>query len=94
MPGAVRSNDSCSGHGCWSARPPNTFSFNVLINGLGAVRMSDVWTLHCCWFICHTGTSTSASMTVMVNGLGAVRVGDSIDCGSTAVNGSMDVIIG
>lgn len=36
----------------------------------------------------------SASGNVIINGKGAVRIGDAVDCGSTSMGASPNVIIG
>lgn len=92
--GAVRLGDLCSGHGCWPARPNTAASQNVFVNGLGWHRLGDAWAEHCCYDDCHGGSAASGSQTVFVNGLPACRIGDAVSCGSTMVNGSINVFCG
>lgn len=47
MPGCVRENDVCSGHGCYPPRPNSSWSPNVFYNGLAAHRVDDSWEAHC-----------------------------------------------
>lgn len=46
MPPLVRLGDICSGHGCWPPRPCIMGSPNVLVNGLPAHRLGDLWGIH------------------------------------------------
>jgi uncharacterized Zn-binding protein involved in type VI secretion len=98
MPGATRKNiDASTGHGCYIPRPntPNG-SPDVIINGQGAVRISDAWPVHVCPSIpdSHGATQSGGSSTVIVNGLGLARIGDSLSCGDASAAGSSDVIAG
>lgn len=93
MPSAVRLGDSTTGHGCW---PPTTLasaSSNVIINGIGAVKVGDSIVPHCCPSGCHGGTQSSGSPNVMTNGNAQARIGDSISCGDSNAAGSPNVII-
>lgn len=92
MPGASRIGDICSGHGPWPPRPIVSGSGDVLINGIGAARLSDALPSHCSPAGCHPGTVAVGSSTVFVNGLPLARIGDAVDCGSTIASGSGDVI--
>lgn len=90
MPAQNRLGDSCTGHpvGC-PPRPAVGASPNVIVNGKGAVRLSDPYAVHCG----HPGSVASGSPNVIVNGLQTARVGDPIDCGSSIAQGSPDVFI-
>lgn len=92
MPGVVRLGDLCSGHGCYSSRVNNSSSTNVYVNSIGAHRVTDTWIVHCCEGVCHDGVTIEGSPNVYVNSLPVARIGDSIDCGSTCLEGSTDVI--
>lgn len=94
MPGAVRINDVCSGHGCFPPRRVLTGSSDVLVNGRGAVVLGSEWEEHRCGRNRHTGTSIGGSATVFVNGKPKVRAGDPISCGSFATSSSSDVLVG
>ncbi len=96
MPGVVRLNDKCSGHGCWPPRPNNQASADVLVNGKGWHRVGDHWMAHTCPLIPETHDSVAAtgSGTVFVNGKSACRIGDAVACGSTMVEGSGNVFAG
>jgi uncharacterized Zn-binding protein involved in type VI secretion len=95
--GVVRVGDLSTGHGCFPEQQAVQGSTNVLVNGKGVVRLGDLWATHCCTSDpsqCHDGVSSGASSTVFVNGQPVVRVGDPISCGSTAMQGSTNVISG
>jgi len=94
MPGAVRLNDVCTGHGCYGSRGNISASPNVFVNSRGAHRVGDSWDSHGC-AVCpdHGGSQASGSPNVFVNGMPLARIGDSIDCGSTNSSGSGDVIV-
>jgi len=98
MPGVSRINiDASTGHGCYVPRPntPNGSS-DVIINGQGALRVTDAWPVHVCPSIpdSHGGSQSGGSSTVFVNGLALARIGDSISCGDACAAGSPDVICG
>ncbi len=94
MPGAVRLNDTCTGHGCFPSRPNAVASGNVFVNSRGSHRVSDAWKFHGCG-VCvpHDATQASGSPNVFVNGKAHARIGDAIDCGSSNSTGSGNVII-
>jgi uncharacterized Zn-binding protein involved in type VI secretion len=94
MPGAVRLNDLGTKHGCFPERGNISASSNVFINGRGAHRVGDAWSSHGCE-ICppHGGSQASGSPNVYVNGSALARIGDSIDCGSSNMSGSKNVIV-
>ena len=79
-------------------------STNVLINGIGAVRVGDIMAAHPDGLPCtptpipHSPALSTGSATVFINGLPAGRVGDLYDTGTpfvhTIVSGSPDVFIG
>lgn len=105
MPGASRINDMsfCPAdvHGCPScphqvSGPALNGSADVLINGLGALRVGDSG-LHvgCCGP--NTWKAVAGSKTVFINGRPAHRIGDGdAHCGGVGfmVSGSVDVIVG
>ena len=95
MAGAVRKNDMGTGHGCYPARPNIEASDDVIINNKGAHRLGDAWPVHGCPAPCvpHPGVLSSASTTVFTNGKGQGRIGDSVNCGSSAAEGSSNVFI-
>lgn len=94
MPGAVRLNDACTGHACYSSRNNVVASSDVHINSRGAHRVGDAWAAHGC-AVCppHGATQSSGSPTVFVNNSPLARIGDAIDCGSANMSGSSDVIV-
>lgn len=97
MPGAVRLGDMSTGHAhCYEARPNIEASSDVLINGQGAHRVGDAWTVHgaCNDHSPHDGVAIGGSGSVFVNGKPLCRIGDSISCGDTMATGSGDVIVG
>lgn len=89
MANAVRYSDLCSGHDSHPPRPNIEASPDVLVDGLGSVRVGDAWAKHP-----HGGVSSGGSNTVFINNQNAVRVGDPISCGSVAAQGSQTVMIG
>lgn len=91
MPSSVRFSDKTTGHGCWPSTILISASANVIINGLGSVRISDNILPHCC-VSCHSGIQSSGSPNTYVNGLPMARVGDSISCGDSNAEGSPNVI--
>ncbi|AEO93380.1 PAAR motif of membran proteins [Bacillus phage G] len=94
MPGAVRLNDTCSGHDDFGSRPNNQASTDVFVNGRGAHRQGDSWAVHCNPVpSCHGGNAANGSPNVFVNGKPMCRIGDSVNCGSTMVNGSSNVFV-
>jgi len=93
MSGVARLGDTCTGHGCWPARPNDIASEDVFVNGIGAHRQSDHWVSHCCE-TCHDSILASGSSTVFVNGLQMARIGDPVACGSAIATGSTNVICG
>jgi len=96
MPGAVRLNDFCTGHGCYGSRKNIVASNNVFINGLdrGAHRAADTWDDHGCP-VCveHGGATQAGSPNVYVNSMELARIGDPVDCGSKCMSGSRNVIV-
>lgn len=92
MPSAVRLGDRTTGHGCWPPTQLASASSNVIINGIGAVRLGDNIVPHCC-VSCHDGVQSSASPNVIVNGNVIARVGDNISCGDSNAEGSPNVIV-
>ena len=93
MPSAVRLGDKTTGHSCWPPTTLATASSNVIINGIGSVRISDNIVPHCCPAGCHGGQQSSGSPNVNVNGNPIARVGDNISCGDSNAQGSPNVII-
>lgn len=89
MPAAVRLGDYCTGHGKAGPRPNLTASSDVLINGIGAHRVGDIWSYH----KGHLGVQATGSPNVFVNGFALARVSDNINCGSKNARGSTNVIV-
>lgn len=100
MPEAVRLGDIQSGHACHY--PPTnaiTGSQDVLINGLPAVRVGDLYACHgcgCCLIPVlpvHKVIQCGGSPSVFINGRPAARIGDPTACGGIAITGSCDVLM-
>lgn len=92
---ACRLGDTGMGHGCFPSTNTTSASSNVIINGLGACRISDSLAPHGCPDVPPHGRNiASGSSTVMINGLGSARVLDSISCGGFMIEGSPDVLAG
>ena len=95
MPAATRQNDNCTAHDACAPVPLVTFSPNVIINGLGAGRQTDLYSTHGC--VAHPGHQdviVAGSSKVDINGLPAARVGDAVSIGGAVQDGSPNVIIG
>ena len=92
MPAIVRDGDICSGHGCWPPRPNATCSHKFYVEGKGAVRVADMWQVHCCES-CHPGNQASGSHKMFIQGKAAARIGDTIDCGSSNMTGSSKMFV-
>lgn len=88
MPAICRVGDMSAGHGCWPARPADSGSPNVFINGVAAHRLGDHWPTHCCIPSCHDGVLSEGSPNVFVNRLALGRIGDNISCGDIVAQGS------
>ena len=91
MPAIVRLGDESTGHGCFPARPNDTASTDVFINGRGVHRVGDHWITHCCGPSCHDGNEATGSPNVFVNGKAVARIGDTISCGDFDATGSPNV---
>ena len=95
MPAATRQNDNCTGHDACPPVPLVTYSPNVIINGLGAGRQTDLYSTYGC--VAHPGHQdviVAGSSKVDINGLPAARVGDAVSIGGAVQDGSPNVIIG
>lgn len=84
----------CSGHQCWPPRNNTEASTDVLVNGLGVIRVGDPWNVHICDENVHAGAVAAGSGSVFVNGQPVARIGDAINCGSIIAEGSTDVFAG
>lgn len=91
---AGRIDDISSGHSCFPPRPCVTGSSNVIINSRQAMRVGDLFKVHCCGKKCHEGNLAEGSSTVFINGQQAGRIGDPVSCGDSVMTGSSDVFIG
>ena len=93
MSAATRLGDKTIGH-CFFPTPSIQASFNVFINGRGAVRIGDSYLPHRCGKKVHQGKLARGSRKVFINGRAAGRVGDQLSCGDTVAVGSTNVFIG
>lgn len=98
---ASRLGDKTTGHNPYPPRPSKEASTNVLINGIGAVRVGDEFEPHGKPGGRHASASDykhvaeEGSATVFVNGKAAVRIGDPVDRDGDAIAaGSANVFIG
>jgi len=95
MPAAARRGDAGVPH-C-SSYTIATASADVIINGRGAARVSDVSTAHlrparrCPG---HVAPIVTGSSSVIINGLAAATVGSKLAGCTSVATGSADVIIG
>ena len=90
----VRLGDICTGHFCFPPRTSITASTNVFINGKGAVRFGDAWSVHVCDTSFHAGVQIGGSETVNVNNRKLARIADAINCGSFCAMGSTNTFAG
>jgi len=96
MPAVARGNSRdtvTTNHGCASTTTTQACSSNVIINGIGVHRDTDLNTTHTipCGSSCcpHTRPIVVASSNVIANGLGVARVGDPYSgCGQVATGSS------
>lgn len=92
---ATRLGDNCTGHDACAPQPLVTASDNVLINGLGTGRVTDLYASHgCIVHGAHQDSINNGSGTVFINGLPAARIGDAVSIGGEVAQGSPNVIIG
>jgi uncharacterized Zn-binding protein involved in type VI secretion len=90
-----RKGDSSTGHGAFYPKSSTQGSTDVFINGIGAHRNSDAWSIHCDPEpSCHGSVLSGGSGTVFVNGKPLGRVGDDISCGDVVATGSPNVFAG
>ena len=95
MPQALRMGDLHSGHDECGPTPLLTGCNTVLINGLPAGRMTDMFLDHGCEeHEDHAPHLIQGCNTVLIGGLPAGRMGDFTDCGAVVVTGSANVMIG
>lgn len=83
-----------SGHSCFAPTALITASANVKINSIGAMRVSDKYSTHCCGPSCHQPVQGTGSSTVIINGKPAGRIGDKTSCGASVMTGSGNVFFG
>lgn len=94
MPAVSRLGDTCTGHGCFPARPNLAGSPSVFVNGQAAHRLGDAWVPHTCGNNTHAGETVGGSASVYVNGKPLARIGDDVSCGSGLAAGSANVFAG
>lgn len=92
---ATRLDDKCTGH---DACPPvtlKTASPNVIVNGKGFGRKTDLYNSHgCIEHPAHSDIIVGGSSTVYVNGLAAARINDEVSIGGTVMESSTNVKVG
>lgn len=91
MPAVTRLNDLGSGHNSFPTHPSITDSPNVFVNGIGVVRIGDVYAIHSDGHNSHSGNLAQGSPNVFANGIAIGRIGDLISCGGFVLEGSPDV---
>jgi len=91
MPAAHRIGDLASGHGCHPANMSISGSPNVFVNNIPSVRVTDVFSVHCCGSNCHASVQIGGAPAVFTNNLAQARIGDPIDCGEINATGSPNV---
>lgn len=91
---AGRFGDIHSGHGCFAPTPCIKASTNVMTNKRGAMRVGDMFVVHCCGLSCHQPILAQGSSKVIINGRPAGRMTDMVGCGAKVMIGSTNVLIG
>jgi uncharacterized Zn-binding protein involved in type VI secretion len=94
MPVVARLGDMSTGHGTFPPRASTSASPDVRVNGIGVLRQTDTYALHCTGPVCHVGTVSVGSATVRANGLPIARIADPISCGDAIAMGSPNVRAG
>ena len=95
MPAATRLGDNCTGHDACPPVPLVTASGNVIINGMGAGRVNDLYAVHGCDIHPpHQDFIASGSSSVFINGIPAGRIGDPVVLAGAVAAGSGSVNIG
>jgi uncharacterized Zn-binding protein involved in type VI secretion len=94
MSGIATVNDACSGHGGFPPRLPVSGSFDVLVNGVGVLRVGDLYLPHSDGHTTHNAVIVSGSQTVFVNGVSLAITGSLLSCGSTIASGSQNSFAG
>ena len=86
MPGIHRETDVTTGHDCWPPTIPATWSNNVFVNSLGAVRFGDPIVPHTCPPIpeTHSNIYVGPNNNVYVNSRLVQYCGAPVACGDHA----------
>jgi uncharacterized Zn-binding protein involved in type VI secretion len=93
-PAQVRQNvDLCTGHGGFPSRICDSASTNHTVNGKPVVRVGDHWVTHCDPDSCHDSVQATGSPNATSGGKARARVGDSIECGSSNMEGSSNCTV-
>lgn len=92
--GITRIGDVSTGHGCHVPTVAIQGSSNVLVNGIGAVRVGDKYLVHTCGNDTHVDSASVGSKTVKINGQFVMRVGDLLTPAGMVAEGSHSVFVG
>ena len=94
MPSQTRLEDYSTGHDSCAPVPLVTCGPNVNINGKGAGRIGDQYSVHGCdVHPPHQDSIAEGSSTVFINGISG-RIGDSVTLAGSVHDGSDNVFIG
>lgn len=93
MAGIARVGDSITPEPCYGDYTLLTGSSNVFVNGIGACKLNDKSTVHCCTPTgdCHDTIVSQGSSNVFANGQPVARVNDMMADGGVISQGSSNV---
>ncbi len=91
----TRLGDKCSGHDACQPTSLKSASTNVIVNGLGIGRKTDIYDTHGCDVHSpHNDVIVGGSSTVFANGLPVSRINDNVSIGGVVATGSNNVKVG
>ena len=93
MPKVTRLNDLGSMHQDYPVHPAISASTTVFANGVGIVRVGDVYAVHSNGKNSHSGNLIQGSPNVFIENKAVGRIGDAISCGGVVLTGSPNVNI-
>lgn len=91
---ASRIGDFCTGHTGFSPCPALQGSKDVMLEGRGALRVGDMFSVHCTPDECHSGRLARGSANVKVNGLPLGHIASPLDCGAMVLTGCSTIFAG
>lgn len=89
MPPVTLMGHTCTGHGCWPARPSVEGDARLTVGGIPVHCQGHAWAAHTCPSIPETHGSVLAagSPRFTVGGRQIGRIGDPVACGSSVAEG-------